>query len=43
MENPSSGIRGAIEENTLAILDASEATKHTRDADDDSTIFIFNL
>lgn len=40
MENPSSGIRGAIEENTLAILDASEATKHTRDADDDRIAFL---
>ncbi|XP_038894526.1 negative regulator of systemic acquired resistance SNI1 isoform X1 [Benincasa hispida] len=40
MENPSSGIRGAMEENTLAILDASEATKHTRDADDDRIAFL---
>ncbi|KAG6583973.1 Negative regulator of systemic acquired resistance SNI1, partial [Cucurbita argyrosperma subsp. sororia] len=40
MEKPSSGVRGAIEANTLAILDASEATKHTRDADDDRIAFL---
>ncbi|XP_022140201.1 negative regulator of systemic acquired resistance SNI1 isoform X2 [Momordica charantia] len=40
MEKSRSGIGGAIEENTLAILDASEATKHTRDADDDRIAFL---